>query len=288
MNEPIRPFQRATITKMAAILGDTQIGLSNSEIEAVLNAAGLKDPRKLAEQSQPSVVAGDAYIAMNKRDRIAEAVAGHQSKFGNGKALVAFIREAMRPIRYLERDDQFEARRQALDQALSFEGFGVGDGGKVYRRRQTARTLTEAERLAGKLTNELQRRNTHREVLKYCTAEVLQKNNFHAALEACKGLAQRVRDMTNRTDDGHELFTAAFACKRATPLLKLNSLSTDTEKGEQTGFMNLLIGLFGMYRNPTSHDPRLIRQETRPISEQELLDLFTTISLAHKKLDSAA
>jgi uncharacterized protein (TIGR02391 family) len=70
-------------------------------------------------------------------------------------------------------------------------------------------------------------------------------------------------------------------------VLCLNLLRTESERSEQTGFMNLVIGLFGMYRNPTAHDPKVVRQAERPITELELLDLFTTLSMVHRKLDSA-
>ena len=38
------------------------------------------------------------------------------------------------------------------------------------------------------------------------------------------------------------------------PPLWLNASVTDTEKTEQRGFANLLIGLFGTFRNPTGAD----------------------------------
>ena len=49
--------------------------------------------------------------------------------------------------------------------------------------------------------------------------------------------------------------------------------------------MNVIIGLFSMYRNPTAHDPKVVRQASRPITEAELLELFTTVSMIHHKLD---
>lgn len=51
----------------------------------------------------------------------------------------------------------------------------------------------------------------------------------------------------------------------------------------QTGLMNLIKGLFGAFRNTTAHAPKIHWQ----ITEQAALDILTTISLIHRRLDSA-
>jgi uncharacterized protein (TIGR02391 family) len=75
--------------------------------------------------------------------------------------------------------------------------------------------------------------------------------------------------------------TATFSVK--SPLLKINSLRTETEQSEQKGFSNLLIGLFGAVRNPAAHAPKI----TWPISEQDALDILSLASFVHRKLDHA-
>ena len=47
--------------------------------------------------------------------------------------------------------------------------------------------------------------------------------------------------------------------------------------------MNLLKGLYGTIRNPMAHDPRV----EWDMNEQDALDILTTISLVHRKLDQA-
>lgn len=64
----------------------------------------------------------------------------------------------------------------------------------------------------------------------------------------------------------------------------INSLQTPTERDEQKGFANLIKGLAGLYRNPVAHDPRL----KRAIADDELLELLTTLSMIHRRLDTAA
>ena len=71
----------------------------------------------------------------------------------------------------------------------------------------------------------------------------------------------------------------AFAIK--SPYIALNALTTESEKSEQKGFSNLLIGLFGAIRNPLAHAPKL----TWPMSEQDALDVLTLVSFVHRKLD---
>jgi hypothetical protein len=39
----------------------------------------------------------------------------------------------------------------------------------------------------------------------------------------------------------------------------------------------------GMFRNPVAHDPRL----RRTVSDDELLELLTTLSMIHRRLDAA-
>lgn len=58
-------------------------------------------------------------------------------------------------------------------------------------------------------------------------------------------------------------------------------MQTDTEQSEQKGFSNLIKGVFGMFRNTTAHAPKVVWT----ITEDEALDIMTTISLIHKKLN---
>lgn len=64
-------------------------------------------------------------------------------------------------------------------------------------------------------------------------------------------------------------------------VLVLKPLTTDSEKSEQMGFGNLLIGLFGTVSNPLAHAPKT----NWLMSEQDVLDILTLVSLIHRKLD---
>ena len=127
----------------------------------------------------------------------------------------------------------------------------------------------------------LEARGTHAEVFVYCRAELLQENYFHAVLEAVKGLAERIRQMSGLTADGAELVNQVLSTKA--PILAINSLKTETEVSEQKGIANLLVGLLGAVRNPTAHAPKV----TWPMPEQDAMDILALISFVHRKLDVA-
>ena len=103
----------------------------------------------------------------------------------------------------------------------------------------------------------------------------------NAVFEAVKGLAQRIRDLSGLGSDGGELITEAFSVK--SPIIAFNSLQTETERSEQKGIANLMIGLFGAIRNPTAHAPKI----TWAMPEQDAIDVFALVSFIHRKLDNA-
>jgi len=67
------------------------------------------------------------------------------------------------------------------------------------------------------------------------------------------------------------------------PKLALSKLETESQKSEQSGFMNLLKGIFGMFRNTTAHAPKIIWN----IDENDALDILSLISLVHRRLDNS-
>lgn len=143
-------------------------------------------------------------------------------------------------------------------------------------------TLRGARERAGALRAKLEDRKAHEEVFNYCKAELVDENYFHAVLEAVKGIAQRIRNMASLTTEGAELFNTVFSVKQ--PILQINHLTTETEISEQKGFSNMLIGLFGAVRNPIAHAPKTYW----PMNEQDALDILSTVSFNHRKLDNAS
>lgn len=193
--------------------------------------------------------------------------------------ILDFIQSFLTPARFVGRSEQFEAHRQELNSVLAFSGLEYGKDGK-FRQRQTAQTLDEAEARVRTIQAKFKGRRIHHEVLKYCRAELLQDNYFHAVFEASKGLAQRIRELSGVQLDGALLIDRVFSVDQ--PVLAINSLRTETEKSEHKGFATLLKGCFGAVRNPLAHQPKILWQ-----GEDDAADYLSLISLLHRKLDDS-
>lgn len=176
------------------------------------------------------------------------------------------------------RGDCFKAIVEQFNQIIMFDGLKYNDDGTFIRISPTL-TLSAAERMANSLRVQLVNRNAHAEVLKYCTAELVANDAFHAIFEACKGVFERIRSLSGSTLDGNRLIESVFG--GTMPILALNTLQTQTERDEQLGFMSLLKGCVSACRNPIAHEPRVLWAG----SDEDALDSLVLISLLHKKLD---
>ena len=263
----IPSFDSAVLGRICAVLGDTGSGLTGGEIGDLLGQLAINDPDPVN----------------TKRIRLYNALKARQEQDRCGNLVVAFIHEAMIPVRYTNHRDLFEHRQQGLNKVLAFAGMVLGADGKV-KPCEVATTLSEAEGRAGRLRAELSRRHVHDDVLRFCQAELLENNCFHAVLEATKSVADKIRSVTGLTSDGAELAIQAFAIGKAgVPLLAFNKLRTDTERSEHNGLMNLMKGMFGTFRNPAAHAPKV----SWSVSDDDALDLLTMASFLHRRLDGA-
>jgi uncharacterized protein (TIGR02391 family) len=259
-------FDETHLEQICAVLADTLSGLKGSEIGSLLAQLGIADP-------EPSIT---------KRKRLFAALGDWQRQDRCGNHVSQFIQKAMDPVRYTASRETFESRRRELNQILGFSGYLLGEDGKL-RQVEVVRTLDEAEARADRLRLELRRRGVHADVLKFCRAELVRSNYFHAVLEATKSVADKIRQLSGLTDDGSKLVDMAFGLGSGIPVLAFNSLQTESERNEQTGMLNLMKGMFSAYRNPTAHVPKTYAN----MPEQEALDLLTIASLLHRRLDNA-
>jgi len=164
---------------------------------------------------------------------------------------------------------------------LAFAGYYVRDDGKVASTPK-ATTLDEAFAKASRMSEQLRARGVHDKILDFCRAELVQANYFHAVFEAMKSLKTRINEMSGVDGDGASLVDDTFGLARG-PIIAINALRNATDEGEQKGFANLLKGLFGMVRNPLAHHAKVEWE----MPEQDALDILTTLSLVHRKLDNA-
>lgn len=262
---PLPKLNDGIIEQISNLIGDTQTGLTGTKIGKVLARVGIDD-------LEPTIT---------KRTRLFKALKGKQERDGCSNNVLAFVQEVMTPVHFVSNPDLFEFWREHLNEILAFAGYRLKKSGEMETVNQVD-NLDEAQQRSNRLRAELSKRKVHHQVMRYCGSELLQENYFHAVFESVKGIADSIREKTGLSEDGASLVDLAFNIDQ--PYIALNTLRTETEKSEQRGFINLLKGTFGMFRNVTAHAPKI----KWPISEEDAFDLLTLVSLIHKKLDQAA
>lgn len=263
---PIPKLNMGSIESLSKILGDTSEGITGSEITTFLDACDIDDP----------------CLSSTKWRRLYDSLRMKQEADRCANNVIGFVQHVMLPARYFDNHAWFEVTRQKLNKVLCFEGLELEEDG-VVREVSKVSTLSEAAERATKLKNNLLVRKVHSDVLMFCKEELLVDNYFHAVFEATKSIADKIRKKTGLTLDGAALVDEAFSFKGKVPHLALSSLETESQQSEQKGFCNLLKGVFGTFRNTTAHMPKIIWK----IDEQDALDILSTVSLIHRRLDGA-
>lgn len=260
--EPI--FSQSELEAIAAALADTSTGLTGSEIGHILSSLKMADPTP----------------AMTKWKRLHNAFAERQNQSKNRRAILEFIRQAMKPERYVKQQEKFEPLRANLNRALAFSGLSIDASGKLANINR-ANTLSDANRRADELRQDLSRRGVHADVLRFCSAELVADNYFHAVLEATKSIADKLRTKSGVSEDGARLVDVTLG--GSLPLLMINDMLTESQRSEQSGFANLVKGTFGMFRNPIAHEAHILWTITKEDAE----DLLSLASLIHRRLDTS-
>lgn len=86
--------------------------------------------------------------------------------------------------------------------------------GEIYSVDR-ATTISEAQRCADELRADLETRGVHPDVLRFCRAELVADDYFHAVLEATKSIADKIRLKSGLTADGAPLVDATPVRDRA-------------------------------------------------------------------------
>ena len=61
------------------------------------------------------------------------------------------------------------------------------------------------------------------------------------------------------------------------------AIASESQCSEQSGFANLIKGTFGMFRNPSAHEARILWA----MGKEDAEDLLSLASLIHRRLDAA-
>jgi hypothetical protein len=119
-------FSQSEIEAIAAALGDTSQGLTGSEIGHILATLKMADPTP----------------DMTKWKRLHNAFVERQNYSQNRRAILEFIRQAVKPERYAKYPERFEPMRANVNRALAFSGLAVDAAGQIYPVDR-AKTLSE-------------------------------------------------------------------------------------------------------------------------------------------------
>lgn len=245
------------------ILGDTNKGLTGSEIHKFLHRVNIEDI--------------DSNIT--KRVRLFNALAKCQETQKCPNGILKFISTVLAPSRFVNNQQEYERLKMLINQQLAFVGYELKNDG-TYKKIERASTIADVKLKTDNLKQELETRKAHIQIFNYCKEELLQNNYFHSVLEANKGLFQRIRDLSLVYEDGNKLIEKVFSTD---PILIINNYQTQSEKNEHVGFCSLLKGLCAMFRNPTAHEPKIDWE----IEEQDALEILGIISYCHRRLDKA-
>lgn len=254
-------LSQGIIERISKELGDTYDGLTGTEIQYFLKLSDIQDV-------SPGIT---------KWKRLYDAFVTSQNELGYSNKILRFIGNVLEPSRYPSQE-AFENKRRIINEALAYVGYHLKSNGQ-FKEVEQASTINEAQRRANSLLEQLKIRNIHPEIFKYCTAELLDSNYFHAVFEACKGLFSRIRLLSCVNTDGVQLVQYVFNH----PVLVINKYHTRQEKDEQKGFEAILEGICNMFRNPEAHQPKI----EWPIEEQDAIEILSLLSYCHRRLDKA-
>ena len=284
-----QPFTSSSLDELAELLVSDRA--THRVLDRRLAELGITEP-----SVEPDPTEEDRFKAMgmqrgvdyyvqgpSKRDRLRHALNFQNQRSGNNGVL-QLIKTLNEPVAYAGDPDGFREFCASLNRILRFHSVEYRDDGEFHTVDPT-RTLSEAQQRAAALENKLAFRRIHPEVRRYCRAEYMKENYFHAVVEAYKGLAQRIREQTGLTSDGMALMKQAFERPSPQhgeyPALAFNTLTTVTEMNEHDGFLDFLNGCTRFFRNPMSHTPKVNWHR----NVDDAVDCLTLISLLHFILD---
>lgn len=251
------PFSPATLKSICwelwQGLGNTRIGLLLQDINV------------------PDVDPGHT-----RSERLFNALSAIQDQDKLGNHVVRFIQAAMDPAFYVGEHSTYAEWRRGLNMHLGFQGLGLGEDDRVGPSEPKPHTALVR---GGRLRQALKNRAAHEEVLKFIRIDLLERGCFPAVFEATNWIAARIRNLTGLKCDGAELVNEAFLGEQ--PVLALGPLSSELQQREQKGLANLLIGVF----EAVCYSPADAPRSNWPASEQDALDIFSLLSLIHRKLD---
>lgn len=219
-----------------------------------------------------------------KWKRLNESISEKCVSTRKARPLFDVIEYVSKPHRYINRQDSWSNLLNNVNSTLIFKGYELKDDGRVHKTK-IAQTFTEAQNRLKSLKEEIGTLNLHDNVTKYCTEELLNEDYFHAVFEACKGLFDRIRELSGLNLDGYPLIDKAFNIdkKPFQPkiFIKGNNLSNQDEKNQYYGLISSIKTCLYLYRNHQAHIPKIYDK----LSLKDAMRGLISVSLAHELLD---
>lgn len=258
--------------------------LSDEVIEAASKTLGEAVKGQEIDHILKALHVIDTSDASTKWRRIRGTFVDRQRDDKCANAFGAFIERVAAPARWSGRRDEYARFRDELNETLLLAGLHVGADGKL-QTVSSAKTLDESAERANRLRAMLRQRAVHQSILRCALTLVIRDNNyFHAVFEATKSVFDRLRTISGSSKDGNELIDETLERgKRPFPLVALNNYDTPSLQNAQKGVAHLARGLVHAFRNVTAHEPAV----DLVMTEADALDMMSTASLIHRRLDSA-
>ncbi|MEI6287755.1 MAG: TIGR02391 family protein [Bacillota bacterium] len=258
-------FNAAELEGISKIIGDTNHGLTGSEITYVFSECTIEDVDSIN----------------TKWRRIFNALVNAQNKTQRGNTVLKFVSKCLAPARHFNDPDRYRGLISGINKVLLlYDNMEFRETGKFHKYGSST-TFSQAIERASLFREKLKSRNVHSTLIEGCAAEIADDNYFHAVLEACKLINSKVRLLCGIDYDGSELYDKAFGGEN--PQLKINSYISKNEIGEQRGFVNMAKGLMGVFRNPHAHSPR----SEWIITVEDALDLFSMASYVLRRIENS-
>lgn len=261
-------------TELEVLTDFLSLKLSHSEIDNLLNKAGITIVARQSESSSLGYVQGT-----NKKDKLYSSFAKSINETQSVDKIIKVLESIYNHSRYIGNTSKYNEDIIEINNRLIMLGIEFNDFGKIVQTSKP-KTIDEIEERFNLLNDEIEKRKLHYQVKKYCKREYLVKDYFHSLHEAIKGVLERIRELTGSTKDGYELLDQVLSHKN--PVLIINKLSDENDKNEQKGFKRIIEGLVSMFRNPTSHLPRIKYNEDFNIT----IEVLGTVSMIHRYLDN--
>ena len=198
-------LQQQTIEGIAKVIGDTNDGLTGSQIGQYLKECNIPD----------------RYDGITKWKRLYNSLLESHNAYYDGNQILGFVKHIMNPSLWVQNQEKFDLIRTRLNSILLFEGLEIDKEGLLKKVVQ-AKTISEVKQRLNSFKSKLESFKVHPIIFYYCKEELLHDNYFHAVFEASKSIFDRIKELTNLTNDGAALVDDVFLSKPY-PILLINN-----------------------------------------------------------------